>query len=68
MGLIKAAFGAAGGIMAEQWKEYFYCEAIPLMMAMCRDDAGKKSRRVFCCRSVPAPGGCGLLFQRSSGR
>ncbi len=26
MGLIKAAFGAAGGIMAEQWKEYFYCE------------------------------------------
>ena len=29
MGLIKAAFGAAGGIMAEQWKEYFYCEAIP---------------------------------------
>ena len=29
MGLIQAAFGAAGGIMAEQWKEYFYCEAIP---------------------------------------
>ena len=29
MGLIKAAFGAAGGIMAEQWKEYFYCEAMP---------------------------------------
>ena len=29
MGLIRAAFGAAGGIMAEQWKEYFYCEAIP---------------------------------------
>lgn len=29
MGLIKAAFGAAGGVMADQWKEYFYCEAIP---------------------------------------
>ncbi len=29
MGLIKAAFGAAGGVMADQWKEFFYCEAIP---------------------------------------
>ena len=29
MGLIKAALGAAGGVMADQWKEYFYCEAIP---------------------------------------
>ena len=29
MGLIKAAIGAAGGVMADQWKEYFYCEAIP---------------------------------------
>ncbi len=29
MGLIRAALGAAGGVMADQWKEYFYCEAIP---------------------------------------
>ena len=29
MGLIKAAMGAAGGVLADQWKEYFYCEAIP---------------------------------------
>lgn len=28
MGLIKAAFGSLGGVMAEQWKEYFYCEAM----------------------------------------
>ena len=28
MGLIKAAIGAAGGILADQWKEYFYCEAL----------------------------------------
>ena len=29
MGLIKAAISAAGGVMADQWKEFFYCEAIP---------------------------------------
>ena len=30
MGLIKAALGSAGGVMADQWKEYFYCEALPV--------------------------------------
>ena len=29
MGLIKAALGAAGGVMADQWLEYFYCDALP---------------------------------------
>ena len=28
MGLIKAAFGSAGGVLADQWKEFFYCDAL----------------------------------------
>lgn len=29
MGLIKAISGAAGGALGDQWREYFYCEALP---------------------------------------
>ena len=29
MGLIKAGVGALGGTLADQWKEFFCCEAIP---------------------------------------
>ena len=28
MGLIKAGMGALGGTLADQWKEFFYCESI----------------------------------------
>ena len=29
MGLIKAGIGAVGGTLADQWKEFFYCDALP---------------------------------------
>ena len=29
MGLIHAGLGAASGVLSDQWKEYFYCEALP---------------------------------------
>ena len=29
MGLIKALTGAGGSTLADQWKEFFYCEALP---------------------------------------
>ena len=28
MGLIRAGVGAAGGVLADQWKEFFYCESM----------------------------------------
>ena len=28
MGLLEAGFGALSGVLADQWREYFYCEAL----------------------------------------
>ncbi len=28
MGLLKAGVGALGGVLADQWREYFYCDAL----------------------------------------
>ncbi|MBQ3192820.1 MAG: SPFH domain-containing protein [Oscillospiraceae bacterium] len=44
MGLIKAAFGAAGGILADQWKEYFYCDSIADHVLMVRGQKRRSSR------------------------
>lgn len=36
MGLIKAGLGAIGGTLADQWKEFFYCEAMDKNTMMVR--------------------------------
>lgn len=45
MGLIKAALGAAGGVMADQWKEYIYCESMPadVLVTKGQKRTGKRS-------------------------
>ena len=45
MGLIKAAVGAAGGVLADQWKEYIYCESMPadVLVTKGRKRTGKRS-------------------------
>ena len=45
MGLIKAGFGAVGGVLADQWKEFFYCDALPTDVLVRRGQkrVGKRS-------------------------
>ena len=46
MGLIKAALGAAGGVLADQWKDFFICEEMAddvLVMKGHRSTGGRSS-------------------------
>ena len=45
MGLIKAAAGALGGVLADQWKEYIYCDALSneVLMAKGRKRTSRRS-------------------------
>ena len=44
MGLIKAALNSAGSVLADQWKEYFYCDALPGDVLMRRGQKRVTSR------------------------
>lgn len=44
MGLIKAAIGATSGVLADQWKEYFYCEALSADVLCCKGSKKTTSR------------------------
>ena len=45
MGLIKAAFGAMNSTFADQWKEFFYCDALPadVLVRRGQKQIGKRS-------------------------
>jgi membrane protease subunit (stomatin/prohibitin family) len=46
MGLIKAAVGAVGGVLADQWKEFFYCDSLNenILMAKGRKQTSRHGR------------------------
>ena len=44
MGLIKAALGAASGVMADQWKEFFTCDSLPANVLAVRGLKKKSGR------------------------
>lgn len=46
MGLISATAAAVKGVLADQWKEYFYCDAMDADLLMVRGEK-KKGRRLF---------------------
>lgn len=45
MGLIKAALGSVKGILADQWREYFYCDSMAgdILVSKGRKRTGKRS-------------------------
>ena len=45
MGLIKAVTGSLGGVLADQWREYFYCDSMDAETLMCKGvkRTGKRS-------------------------
>ena len=39
MGLIAAALGSAGGVLADQWREFFYCDSLDANIALVLNNA-----------------------------
>ena len=44
MGLLKAGFGAIDGVLADQWKEYFYCDSIDTTVLMVKGEKRTSKR------------------------
>jgi membrane protease subunit (stomatin/prohibitin family) len=44
MGLIKALIGTVGGTLGDQWKEFFYCEALPADVLVVKGQKRSSSR------------------------
>ncbi len=44
MGLIKAALGSTGGVLADQWREYFYCDSMDADVLMAKGVKRTSSR------------------------
>ena len=44
MGLIKAGIGAVGSVLADQWKEFFYCDALDMNTLMVKGEKRTSKR------------------------
>ena len=44
MGLFKAAFGSAGSVISDQWREYFYCDSMDANVLVSRGQKRTTSR------------------------
>lgn len=44
MGLIKAALGSVGGVLADQWREYFYCDSMAANVLVTKGSKRTSSR------------------------
>ena len=44
MGLIKAGVGALGGVLPDQWKEFFYCDALDMNTLMVKGEKRTSKR------------------------
>ena len=44
MGLIKAALGSVGSVLADQWREYFYCDSMPENVLVSKGEKRTSSR------------------------
>ena len=68
MGLISAAIASVSGVAADQWKEYFYCEAIPrdVLALKGKKRGGRGSDNIISNGSViaVADGQCMLIVEQ----
>ena len=44
MGLLKAGFDAAAGVLADEWREYFYCDSIDTTVLMVKGEKRTSKR------------------------
>ena len=45
MGLLRAGVGALGGVLADAWREYFYCESLTPDVLVAKGQKRTSSRR-----------------------
>ena len=45
MGLLRAGIGAASGVLADSWRDYFYCDSLTANVLMTKGTRRQKSKK-----------------------